>query len=501
MNTKWLNDLQKFPPVSKVLSYLKQANAFPENHKNLANLPYEVWQHRFLRARLNLAFGLICCGYFIGIFLDLLRRLYNQNPALDRYILLDLCSFTSLLIFLALLQTSWGRRHLGIIFLGFSWSLEMNEQVIETCMAMFNPTLSEFIQPERLAWASTFFSQAILIPVYWPLHVLSQCLTLGYYFTVNGLLQFDTLPDIKDPISWILTLIWVCFICDLSVYLYERLQRTEFKSRQQLEMAYQELENAEQDIRKALEKEKELSQLKTRLVSMISHEFRTPLTTILGSTEALEYYSHKWSPEKKEIYFRRIYTTIQHLTNLLEDVLILGKAEAQKMSFKPTSINLEEFCQSLLDEMQLQAGEKYHLQLVIDRQDAQAKQANMDEKLLRYIFGNLISNAIKYSPNGGTIQLRIQYNHDRAIFQLKDEGIGIAIKDIKHLFYSFYRAQNVGTIPGTGLGLAIVKRAVEAHQGSIQVKSQLGEGTMFTVTLPLNCSNRDPEQFYRENIQ
>ncbi len=486
MNPRWLNSLQQWSPVRTVLDYLKKANAFPENYDNLPNLPYEVWQHRFLRARLNLAFGLVSCGYLIRIPLYLFQLLHHDRFFLDRYLLLDCCTVISLFIFFALLHTSFGRRNLGIIFLGFSWSLEMNEQVIETLMAIFDPTLTEFIQTERLAWVSTFFSQAILIPVCWPLHFLSQCITLGYYFSVNGLLGFHTIPNTKEPISWFLTLLWVCLICDLSVYLYERLQRTEFHSRQQLEVAYQELEAADQEVRKALEKEKELNQLKSRLVSMISHEFRTPLTTILGSTEALEHYSHKWNEDKKNTYFRRIDATIQHLTDLLDDVLMLGRAEAQQILFKPELIHLEEFCQSLLDEMQIYAGEKYHLQLRIENNFHRQKLVYLDEKLLRHVFTNLLSNAIKYSPNGGKIELKLQYLKHQVVFYLKDEGMGILAEDMKYLFESFYRAQNVGTIPGTGLGLAIVKHAIEVHQGTITVDSQVGKGTIFVVTLPLN---------------
>jgi signal transduction histidine kinase len=488
MNPEWLHSLQQLSLVRLILGYLKKANAFPENENNLAYLPYEVWRNRFFRARLNLIFGLVSGGYVIRIAINLLPLFYQDKYFLTRYVLLDGLTLFSLLICFVFLQTALGRRHLGIIFLGFSWSLEMNEQVIESIMAIFNPEFAEFIQPERLAWVSTFFSQAILIPVHWPLHLLSQCMILGYYFSINALSGFNTIPDTKEPIGWFLTLLWVCLVCDLSVYLYERLQRTEFRSRQQLEIAYQELEAAEQEVRKALEKEKELNQLKSRLVSMISHEFRTPLTTILASTEALEHYSHRWSEEKKETYFRRIQNTIQHLTDLLNDALLFGKAEANHLSFKPEKVNLEQFFQSLIEEMKLYDHEKHRFQFIVENRLNHLPHPAMDQKLLRHIFTNLLSNAIKYSPQGGRITLKLQYRKNQAVLTLADEGIGIAQEDIKHLFESFHRAQNVGTIPGTGLGLAIVKRAVDVHQGTITVQSQIGKGTIFTVTLPLNDS-------------
>jgi signal transduction histidine kinase len=486
MNFRWLHSLQQLSCVHLSLSYLKKANAFPEDDENLSDLPYEVWRSRFLNARLNFTFGLVSCGYFIRIIVNLSKLIDKGSYFLSRYILLDSLSLLSLLICFGFLQTTVGRRHLRLIFLGFSWSLEMNEQVVETVMAVFNPTLAEFIQPERLAWVSTFFSQAILIPVYWPLHVLSQCMILGYYFSVNRLYGFDTIPDTKEPIGWFLTLLWVCLVCDISVYLYERLQRTEFHSRQQLNIAYQELEIADQEIRQALEREKEVNQLKSRLVSMISHEFRTPLTTILGSTEALEHYSYKWSEEKKAVYFRRIQTTIQHLNDLINDILIYGKAEANRLSFNPQLINLEDFCMTLIEEMKAYDQDQHHFQFIVKNQIY--KSVLMDEKLLRHIFSNLLSNAIKYSPNGTIIMFKLEYDHNLVIFTLADEGVGIVKEDIKHLFESFYRAQNVGTIPGTGLGLAIAKRAVDVHQGSITVQSKIGKGTIFTVTLPCNNS-------------
>ncbi|MGB3404404.1 MAG: HAMP domain-containing sensor histidine kinase [Microcoleaceae cyanobacterium] len=486
MNPKWLHSLQQLSIVHLLLNYLKKANAFSEEHENLSDLPYEVWRTRFLKARLNFAFGLVSIGYFIRIIVNLLQLIHQGNYFLSRYVLLDSLSLFSLLICFCFLQTTVSRRHLILIFLGFSWSLEMNEQVVETVMAIFNPTLAEFIQPERLAWVSTFFSQAILIPVYWPLHVLSQCIVLGYYFSINRLYGFDTIPDTKEPIGWFLTLLWVCLVCDISVYLYERLQRTEFRSRQQLNIAYQELEIAEQEIRQALLREKEVNQLKSRLVSMISHEFRTPLTTILGSTEALEHYSYKWSEEKKAVYFRRIQTTIQHLNDLINDILIYGKAEANRLSFNPQLIQLEEFCMTLIEEMKASDQNQHKIQFIVKNQLNQS--IMMDEKLLRHIFSNLLSNAIKYSPAGTLIIFKLEYHQNQVTFTLADLGVGIAEEDMKHLFESFYRAQNVGTIPGTGLGLAIAKRAVDVHQGSITVQSQIGEGTIFTVTLPFNNS-------------
>jgi PAS domain S-box-containing protein len=244
-----------------------------------------------------------------------------------------------------------------------------------------------------------------------------------------------------------------------------------------------ERKRAEEEILKALEKEKELRELKSRFISMISHEFRTPLATILSSAELLEYYGHKSTETEKRDLFQKIRTAIPRMTQLLNDVLATNKAEAGKLEFKPHPLELEKFCRDLVKELQFNTGAKHQISLV---SQGQGINACMDEKLLRHIFTNLLSNAIKYSPRGGIIYFEVACQKEIAIFQVKDEGIGIPPEDQTRLFEPFHRAKNVGNIPGTGLGLSIVKRLVELHEGRIMVASQVGFGTTFTVTLPWN---------------
>ncbi|HIK28734.1 MAG: ATP-binding protein [Oscillatoriaceae bacterium SKW80] len=241
---------------------------------------------------------------------------------------------------------------------------------------------------------------------------------------------------------------------------------------------------AEAKIRKALEKEKELRELKNHFISIVSHEFRTPMSTILFSAGLLENYGNKLSEEKKVTHLQRIQTAVKQMTNLLDSVLTIGKAEANKLEFHPTAINLENFCSSLVEEMQLIAGEKYDISF---SSQGDCTNALMDEYLLRHIFCNLLSNAVKYSPNGGKVkfQLTCEPSQQVAVFRIQDEGIGIPPEDRKHLFEIFHRASNVGNISGTGLGLAIVKHSVELHKGKITFDSEVGKGTTFTVTLPL----------------
>ncbi len=240
---------------------------------------------------------------------------------------------------------------------------------------------------------------------------------------------------------------------------------------------------AEAEIRLALEKEKELSDLKSRFITTTSHEFRTPLTTISFSVGLLKNYSHNWSEEKKLTHFERIEVAIKQMTELLEDVLFIGKAEAGKLQFNPVLSEPEKFCGSLVEELQLITGNKHKI-IFVNR--ANFVRPWLDEKLLRHILNNLLSNSIKYSPNGGEIHLEYFEKDEAVVFQIRDRGIGIPPEDQQRLFESFHRASNVENISGTGLGLAIVKKCVDLHGGQIVMESEVGVGTTFTVTLPLN---------------
>ena len=240
---------------------------------------------------------------------------------------------------------------------------------------------------------------------------------------------------------------------------------------------------AEEELLKALEKERELSELKTRFVSMTSHEFRTPLTTIVSSTELLERHTDKMNDAQKHRHFVKIQTAAQRMTRLLDEVLVLGKAEAGKVQVNPTSFDLRILCQDVWEEIQLNAGLDIEFVLIIKSQHTNVV---MDETLLRHILANLLSNAVKYSPEGGTVRFEIDRGDKHTVIRIADEGIGIPQKDQEHLFEPFHRAKNVGTIHGSGLGLAITKRAVLLHGGSICFESQVGIGTTFTVTLPTN---------------
>jgi PAS domain S-box-containing protein len=246
---------------------------------------------------------------------------------------------------------------------------------------------------------------------------------------------------------------------------------------------------SEEEIHKTLEKEKELSDLKSRFITTTSHEFRTPLSIISSSAGLLEDYAHRLDEAKKLKHLQRIQAAVTYMTELLEDVLLINRVEAGKLGFNPIPLDWVEFCCELVEELQLGIHTNHTIALQIDPAAALNPKAETDEKLLRQILSNLLSNAVKYSPTGSTVHFHLAYQDGAAIFQIKDAGIGIPLEDQVHLFESFHRAQNVGNISGTGLGLAIVKKCVEVHGGKIAVTSESGVGTTFTVQLPCSASS------------
>ncbi len=234
-----------------------------------------------------------------------------------------------------------------------------------------------------------------------------------------------------------------------------------------------------QQLQTALRQEQHLNDLKSRFVSMVSHEFRNPLTTILITTELL--LSGKSPPERTHSSLSRIRQLVYELTHLVDEVLDLSQVESGNLEFAPAPLNLTMFCQELIDEMRSSLGHRH--KLVIIHPDA-AITAELDGQILRHILTNLLSNALKYSPDGSTVTLALARLPTAVRLQVQDHGIGIPEADQAHLFTAFHRAGNVGKISGTGLGLNIVKTMVELHGGTISVSSKVGVGSTFTVELP-----------------
>ena len=242
-----------------------------------------------------------------------------------------------------------------------------------------------------------------------------------------------------------------------------------------------ERKKAEDDTHRALLKQAELNELRARFVAMTSHEFRTPLASILSSQDLLKHYSERLPTAERQKILNTIESSVHRMTRMLDRVLLLGKAEAQMFDFNPQELDLKSLCRNLVTEAQGQQPNS-QCQVVLET-SSEALVGQYDEKLLRHIFGNLLSNAIKYSPSGGEVRLRVFRGDRQTEFEVSDQGIGIPADEFGHLFETFHRASNVGSIAGTGLGLAIVKQSVALHGGSIELKSVVGQGTTFTVTL------------------
>ena len=254
-----------------------------------------------------------------------------------------------------------------------------------------------------------------------------------------------------------------------------------------------ERKRSEADILRALARERELNELKTRFVAMTSHEFRTPLTTILSSAELLEYYSGRWEAGKQLSYLNKIKVATQHMIELLNDVLLLNKTESGKLNFNPQPLCLDNFCQEIIDELQMTTD----VHRLVMRSQLSADAYLLDHKLMRHILTNLLSNAINYSPEGGEILVEMRSQENELLLSVKDAGIGIPEGKLETLFESFTRGSNVGSISGTGLGLAIVKRAVDLHQGRISCDSQIDVGTQFVVCLPNTTTEISSESVNR----
>lgn len=240
---------------------------------------------------------------------------------------------------------------------------------------------------------------------------------------------------------------------------------------------------AESEIRKSLKKEKELRQLKSGFISMASHEFRNPLSSILLCTETLTSNEDLELLERK-FYLQSIRDAALTMNSLLEDVLILSQAESGKQELNYSPIDLESFCIQIIQEL-----ESIYLDKTIKlNYSLELSPVYLDQKVLRQILTNLLSNALKYSAKAKTVDLKISLSDDQTaiIITVCDRGLGIPTKSQKHLFESFYRASNVGDISGTGLGLSIVKKAVDLYQGTISIDSQINQGTSIFVTLPIN---------------
>ena len=240
----------------------------------------------------------------------------------------------------------------------------------------------------------------------------------------------------------------------------------------------------------SLEQERKLREIKSRFISMISHELRNPLTTILASADLIANLAEKLSEQKKRDMNVKIKESATRMNKILDDLLVLWHQESLAPTpFNPSWFDLPLFCQKLVAEFQIQldnqCSQRANSIELIFVSRINSCSVYLDLNLIEQILTNLLSNAIKYSPNGGLVKFELTADSNQVIFRIQDSGIGIPPSERDRLFTSFYRASNTQGISGTGLGLSIVKNAVDLQGGTIQVNSETAMGSTFTVTLPL----------------
>ena len=239
-----------------------------------------------------------------------------------------------------------------------------------------------------------------------------------------------------------------------------------------------ERKKAEEDLQKALEKEKDLNELKTRFVSMASHEFRTPLSTVLSSAYLIQKYTSEEDQPKRNRHLQRIISSVSMLTDILNDFLSVGKIEEGKIHVRTSEFNIRDQIQDIADEIKNNLKKEQKIQCSHDGEP----DVILDPSLLKHIVLNLVSNASKFSPEEGVIEISTKSSDHHISLSVKDSGIGISKEDQKHLMERFFRGANAGNIQGTGLGLHIVSKYAELMDGRVHCKSELGEGTEFIVT-------------------
>jgi PAS domain S-box-containing protein len=240
---------------------------------------------------------------------------------------------------------------------------------------------------------------------------------------------------------------------------------------------------AEEKLRAELEMHKQIMALKEQFVGMVSHELRTPLSVILSSKDILQRYSDRISEEKKEEHYEKIGRQTRFMTEMIDQLLLRNKFNANTVKFEPEPVDIVRFCREFYDQMRATAPENVDLNFIHENL---SDSVTIDCNLIRHILGNLLSNAIKYSPEGGEVRLTATHEDDKLIFTVSDQGIGIPEEDQQRLFEPFHRAGNARNIQGTGLGLSIVHDSVEKHSGAIAYESAPGQGTTFIVTIPLS---------------
>ncbi len=236
----------------------------------------------------------------------------------------------------------------------------------------------------------------------------------------------------------------------------------------------------EKQFEKSLAKEKELSEMKTRFVSMISHEIKTPLTIIRTAAQLMEKFGNKLSRIENEELLEKIIKSVDWMKDFIDNVIFIGSADSDALKLSPDSINLKELCNSVISDIKFTIGKQRNIGYIFEGIETFIT----DGKLLKHILNNLLTNAIKYSPEDKPVDLIVKTTSRKTVISIKDYGIGIPESEQKRIFDVFYRANNVGSISGTGLGMAVVLRSLELLNGKLDVSSIINQGSTFKITIP-----------------
>lgn len=243
-----------------------------------------------------------------------------------------------------------------------------------------------------------------------------------------------------------------------------------------------ERQQQQQQLKELLAREKELNDYRSRLLTMLSHEFRTPMSIINTSTSIMLRYQERLAPEKMRSHLDTIIRQVRVLDNTLADILYSYESDTNVIQIQPNWIELDQICIGIVNQLQLSIEKTHKLNHEII---GTPQPTYLDEKLIQRIINNLLTNAIKYSPKGGEIMLELHYEDEQISIHVQDSGIGIPDDELDQLFMTFYRGTNISNIPGTGIGLSIVKHAVDMHNGDISVRSEIDKGSRFSIRLPI----------------
>ncbi|MBE2269689.1 MAG: HAMP domain-containing histidine kinase [Anaerolinea sp.] len=240
-------------------------------------------------------------------------------------------------------------------------------------------------------------------------------------------------------------------------------------------------ERIEEELREALERERQLSSFRMNVITRLNHEFRTPMASAQAASELLYTHRERMSLDDQNERLMTIQQEILTMSGILDDILTVERLDAGQMPFQPIQTDLSELCRSIINGLRLKTGDSGR---VFFKPDIKCREVMVDSRLVTEILSNLLQNALKYSPEGGSVRCEITCTGTSAQIKVTDEGMGISLEDLPNIFETFYRGGNSGNISGTGLGLSIVRRSVELHHGTIDVQSTPERGTTFTVRLP-----------------